>query len=441
MLMAINLRTVAMVVNGIKDVLRFGSQPPQGRIYAPSGRLDSMRAYVADGLTFAKLKTLVRSVDTGDVATVLSLHEEMEERDARLHGLASTRRNALTGLEWEIVSAAESQGDRMDKTLADEAAGYIEETLSDLDGFDTTLEHLATAIGPNLAVAELVWEGWKLDHIEPVPSNRLMMNPQDLTELRILTEEHQQGESLAPGKFIAHIPHNRAGFAFKCTISTAQAFIYLIKFLALSDWASYVELFGQPVRWGKHRKDAGAQEKREALDMLKNMGAAAYGLFPESVELSLVESSQRGSSPHQALLEYCDRESAIIWLGGTLTADTAGSTGTYAAATVHNDVRQDLLEDDVRREGRTIRRDLIGPLCAYKFGARDVPLPTFTRRFREEVDRKLEAEILALAQQAGIAVPRDWAYERLGMAKPEDGEETLQPSPFAMGEMQMEGTL
>jgi len=432
--------TIIQVAHGLSDVLRFGSQPPQGRVYAPSARLDDLRSYMTDGLTFARLKTLVRSVDSGDLASLLGLFEEMEEKDLRLHGLASTRRNALTALEHEVVSAAESQSDRVDKALADEAAAYIEETFSELEGFDEGLEHLATAIGPNIAVAELIWDGWKLDHIEPIPSHRLTMNPQNLTQLRIITEEHHDGEDLIrAGKWIIHVPHNRAGFPFRCTISQSQAFIYLTKFLALGDWAHYVEIFGMPLRWGKYHSGASEQQKREALDMLKNMGSAAWGLFSEAVEFSLVESSQRGTSPHQALLEYCDRETAIAWLGGTLTADTSGSTGTYAAASVHDQVRQDLLEDDVRRESRTIRRDLIAPLCAYRFSGRDVPLPTFRRQFREEVDRQKEGQIMVVAQQAGVPIPKDWAYERLGIPKPEDGEVTLEPSLGAFGESLNEG--
>ncbi len=437
------VKTMSDAIDGLRNIWRFGQRAPAGRVMVTDRSLDSFRTYVSDLLTPSKLKTLLRATDGGDLATTLALFEEMEAKDAHLMGVANTRRGALTGLEWEVVSSAKDQDDPADKSTADEAAAFIEESFTNLECLDTALEHLATAIGPNLAVLELVWDQSELVDVVPIPSHRLRMDVHQPKQVRVITRENRRGVPALPPKFVVHVPHARAGFPFSITICHAQAMIYLIKLLSVADWGAYCETFGQPVRWATWPPSTSGDERQEIIDMLKNMGSAAYGAFSQGVQLQLIESSQRGTSPFEGLINWCSRQQSIAWLGQNLTTDTTGGTGTFAAASVHNEVRGDLLEDDVRREGRTVRGQIIGPMIAFKFPSATTfkshrGLPTFRRRFREEVDRKAESEIIGLSQRAGVRVPKDWAHDRLGIPKPDPNEEVLEPSLDAFGEGLME---
>lgn len=432
------VKSISDTIGRIRDIWRLGQRAPAGRVMVSDPQLDSFRIYVSDQLNPSSLKTYLRAADAGDLATTLGLFEEMEGKDLHLQGVANTRRGALTGLEWEVVSAAESQCDAVDKTFADEAAAFVEESFANLDCFDSVLEHLATAIGPNLAVAELVWERAELTDIEPIPTHRLRTDASDLQKVRVVTAKNAQGVDAVAPKFVVHVPRAKAGFPFSMTLSHAQAFVYLIKLLSVADWASYTETFGQPVRWATWPPNATTADKQELIDMLKNMGSSAYAAFSEGVNLQLIESSQRGTSPFKDLVEWCARQQSIGWLGQNLTTDTTGGTGTFAAASVQNEVRRDLLEDDVRRESRTVRQQIIAPMVAFRFPQgrwfeSNRGLPVFRRRFREEVDRKAEAEIIGLAQQAGVRVSRDWAHDRLAIPKPEPDQEVLEPSLDAFG--------
>lgn len=412
----------------VPDTWQYAGRPPGGRTFELSQALDALPSAISDDLTFKKVKNLMRSADSGDLATSLQLYEEIEERDTHLQGVANTRRMALTGLEWEVVSEAESQRFSGDKGLADAAAAYVEEVLGKLESFEEGLEHLAGAIGPNLAVLELVWEGTQLVEIVPIPSHRLLVNPNDVGHLRIETPEHREGLTLRPPKWVIHIP--KAKFAGKWTrsISHAVAFIYLIKLLAVNDWAQFVGRFGIPFLWAKMHKNTNDDERRKVEEMLASFGTAGWGWFSESVEMNVLESTQRGTSPHEAIANWCKREMSIAFLGQTLTTDTTGATGTYAAGAVHENVRQDLLEDDVRKEGRTVRRDIIKPLCLYKFPGREVSYPRFRRVFREPIDRKQEVDVMSAFQQAGGLIPKAWAHERVGIPEREGDEEVLEAS-------------
>lgn len=414
-------------------------------VYRHDPMLDSVREWVTDDPTFSKLRTLIRSADDGDIGETLQAFEEMEVKDPHLYGVASTRRMALTGLEWEVVSAAESQRFKGDKVLADEAAKFTGESLANLswvgpDGipqtFDATLCHLADAIGPNLAMTEIVWRGPDVERLIPIPSHRICANPQDLSRVWIQTSEHRSGEPLEGDKWVIHRPRSKPGFAYVPSLSYAVAFLWLVKLLATVDYSTYMTRFGIPMVWAKVGKAPDSGEKTALQTMLANMGTAGWAMFSGEVEVNVLESAQRGTAPQQALIDWCERKESIAFLGQPLTTDTTGGTGTFAAAAVHNQVRADLLQDDIRSEGATIRGQLLLPMCKYHFPGRDVPLPLFRRIVPEPRDEVVELDKIVKAQAAGADVSREYLHNVTGIEKPKEGDEAdrLEPvssNPFA----------
>ncbi|MEK6675559.1 MAG: DUF935 family protein [Planctomycetota bacterium] len=404
---------------------RSTTQAPEGQVFQASRWMDTSRSYYTEKLKPDTLKNLLRGGDSGQLCMVLEAFEEMEEKDAHLLSVASTRRQALTGLEWRITSAAEEQEDHPDKILADKAADFVRESLSNLESFDESLEHLSNAIGPNLAVVELVWEENELKRIVAVPSWRLTTDGQT-TDVRMMVDETRTGVLLPAGKFVVYSPHNRTGFPFEKSLSRAVAQLHVIKHYAISEWALFVQLFGIPLRFARYQPSAKEDEKKEALAMLQRMGSAGYALFSQAVEFELKEASFSGAAPHQSLIEWCEKKQSIAFLGAHLMVDTANATGTHAAGSVQNAVREDLLKDDIRRESRMVRRQIIGPMCRFSFGRDDVPLPTFERHVPEVVDREAQARLInSTVHILGLEVDRDYAYNALGIPRPADGADVL----------------
>lgn len=413
-------------VRGVSSLLAsaagiFGSRPSTRREVSFSPRFDGVRGELTRGLTFRRLRDFITAGNAGDLATGLRVFEEFEERDTHLASVARTRRLALTGLDWQLTSAAEVQEDVADRALADRVAAGVRDQLSALDGFEEALEHLATAIGPNLAVLEILWNpDGTLADLVPVPSSRLIMRPNESPGVFIMTDAEPRGIPAEPGKFIVHVPNPRSGSPVAAGLSRVCAFTALVKVYALADWATFAEKFGMPIRAGMYKSGATAEEKRELADMLANMGSSGWSMFSEAVTLTLQESTQRGVQPYEALLSYCDRQIAIAFLGGHLTVDTAGATGTYAAGAVQNEVRQDIRDDDIRRESRTIRRQLIAPMVKWMMAGREAPLPHFERIKPETGDLVQRAELLRKStQELGMLVESDYAYRELRIPAPE----------------------
>jgi phage gp29-like protein len=359
----------------------------------------------------------------------MQLFEEMEEKDAHLYAVANTRRLALTGLDWQVVSAADVV-EGVERRAADDAAAYCREVLVGLEAFDDVLQHLSLAVGRNIAVAELVWEGGSggLRPVDVVPVDFTRIVFDELDRPRILTEgEPRDGIGLTPYKFIVHTPHSVSGHPQRGGLLRVTAMVYLAKNLALKDWMIFAELFGMPVRIARYEPTATPEEKRELLEMLESLGSHAAGIFSRAVELEVIEANQgKAGPPYRELVDFLNREMSKAWLGQTLTTDTTEQSGSFAASRVHDMVRRDVLVDDIRKEGRTLRRDLLGPLTRLQFGP-EVPVPYFRRKLSHSAEVTELANVLDVAvNRLGVSVPAGWVHEALGIPRSR-GEEPAVP--------------
>lgn len=418
----------ARIVNALRRARR-SDHPPTGRIVHPR-ESDSWRSYPADGLTPQRLVSILRAADAGDLTELMALYEQMEEKDPHLFSVASTRRLAITGLPWRIVSATEADADgTFDRASADDAAAYCRDVLRRAETFEDSLQHLALALGRNLAVAELVWslgdDGPELTDVVPVEFSRLALG--EFGDVRVLTDEHpHDGTPLPPYKFIVHRPHASTGVPTQGGLLRVSALAYLGKQFAIKDWLIFAEIFGMPVRIARYDPAATPEEKRELLEMLRHLGSDAAGIFSKAVELEIKQTRVPGDvNPYESLCHYFNRELSKAWLGQTLTTDTARAIANLSAAEVHDRVRRDLRDDDLRKEARTLRRDLLTPLTRLRFGDAVEP-PYFHRLVDHPRDPEGLGRALAIAvNDLGLRIPAGWAHAALGVPQADLQEPVL----------------
>ncbi len=273
------------------------------------------------------------------------------------------------------------------------------------------------ATGSGLRAAELI----------PIDFGRIVFDREG--ELRILTRESDhEGIAPPPYKFAIHTPHAASGVALRGGLLRATAMAYLGKHFAIKDWLIFAEVFGMPVRIARYHPSATAAEKREMLDMLRQLGADATGIFSKAVELEIKQTRQPGEvNLYENLCLYFDREISKAWLGQTLTTDTIRSRASAGAAAVHDRVRRDIRDDDLRREATTIRRDILSALTRFEFGP-EAPVPCFRRVLDQSLLPEQLARVLGIAvNQLGIRVPSRWAHASLGIPEATAGEAVLSP--------------
>ena len=398
-----------------------------GQLLSPR-REDSVRDYPTSGLTPSRLVNILREADAGSLSQAMQLYEEMEEKDPHLYAVANKRRLALTGLEWRIVSAADVF-DQVDRARANEVAEYCRGVLRSLEAFDDLLEHLSLALGRNIAIGELVWDrvddGVGLVDLVPVDFGRIVFNEFD--KPRILTDgQDLDGIELVPNKFVVHTPHSVSGHPSRGGLLRVTALSFLAKNLALKDWMIFAEIFGMPVRIARYDQSITPDEKQEMLKMLESLGSNAAGIFSRAVELQFIESGQgKAIAPYGGLIDFLNREMSKAWLGQTLTTETPGLGGSFGATKIHEQVRKDLRANDLRKEARTVRRDILGPMVCVRFGS-DAPVPFFQRQVAGPRDLdELTTVLDAAVNRLGVDVSKRWARESLGIPEPEQGEALL----------------
>ena len=392
--------------------------------------LDAYRRKVSDDPTPSKMAALLSSVDAGDIASLCQLQEEMEAKDARIQAVAQTRRLALTALEWEIEPADES-------AKAKTAATYLTDTLNAMPSWPTTLEHLSTAIGPNVAVAEIVYDKQAnpIATID-VPGHRLTAHPYFDRGVWLEVDEDYIGLHLMPGKFIVYHPNDCAGFPFRKTLTHACTVPFLMKHFSRADWMAFSELYGVPLRWTEEEAAAsvGDDDRATAKEMIENMSSDAAANLPAGIQLKFLELANRSGDTFVNQMDWADTTLAILFLGQTLTTDV-GDRGSFAAAKVHDNVRADLLLSDIAKEARAIREQVFRPVLEQKFPGADVLIPHFKRKLvqKRDVDsERLDLEQLRVAREFGLPLMTEEVYERLGFTQPDTVTEAImdtQPEP------------
>ena len=103
---------------------------PETREVAAAQVTDKYSEYPSDGLTPVRLAEIFKEADAGDVLRQAELFEEMEEKDPHLFSQLQTRKNAVTGLDYEIIPF--DSDDPRDKEIAE----FVEAQLGGIEGFE-----------------------------------------------------------------------------------------------------------------------------------------------------------------------------------------------------------------------------------------------------------------------------------------------------------------
>lgn len=385
--------------------------------------VDKYSGYPSNGLTPARLAAIFREADSGDVLRQMELFEEMEEKDPHLFSQLQTRKNAVTGLDYEIIPYSD---DPLDKSIAN----FVEEQINSLENFEDIQMDLLDAIGKGFAVSEIIW-GYDDGHvvINDIRSRlqkRFFWDSID-DSLKVRTSEHPEGITLPENKFIFHRYKARSGHPSRAGILRVVAWMYLFKNYDVKDWVSFAEVFGLPLRLGKYTPGASDEDKRALMQALIQIGTDAAGMVPDGASIEFITTDKSGSIDlYDRLARYCDEQVSKAILGQTLTSDSGG--GSYAQSKTHNEVRHDLTVADCKALAATIRRYMIRPLVLFNFGE-DKRVPKIRYDCEEADDLQQTATIIGtLIEKTGLKIPTSYLYKKFAIPEPEEGEEVAVPS-------------
>ena len=177
------------------------------------------------------------------------------------------------------------------------------------------------------------------------------------------------------GQWILHAPHGEYRGWMRAAVRAIAPW-WLARNFALRDWARYSERHGMPIIKAITPAAGDPVEIQRFRSDLSSLGQETCVQLPQgndkqfSYDVQLLEASDSAWQGFAELIGACDREITLALLAQNLTTEV--KEGSYAAARVHADVRQALLEADARSLSDTIYRQLSRPFAAMNFGDPDL---------------------------------------------------------------------
>ena len=401
-----------------------------------------LQTHPTRGLTPSKLASILDQAEQGDLLAQFDLYEDMEEKDGHIAAELGKRRRALL-VDWSVVPPD-------NPTPAEKRnAELLAELVGEIADFEDVLFDVTDAIGKGFSCCENEWHKpgkyWLPKTITHRPQSWFTVHRGYRQQLRLrsnTTVDGIVGEPLQTFGWITHVHKAKSGYLERTAMFRQLVWPYLFKNYSVGDLAEFLEIYGIPVRIGKYPSGASEKEKMTLLRALVGIGHNAAGIIPAGMELDFLDAATGDPKAFELMLNWCERTQSKVILGGTLTSGADGKSSTNALGNVHNEVRKDLRDSDIRQVGSTITRDLLYPLALLNGLAPDGMrrCSVFQLDVGETEDMAAYAEALPKLVDIGVQIPVQWAQEKLGIPQPEDGEPVLQATSPAMWRQGMAAT-
>ena len=401
-----------------------------------------LQTHPTRGLTPSKLASILDQAEQGDLLAQFDLYEDMEEKDGHIAAELGKRRRALL-VDWSVVPPD-------NPTPAEKRnAELLAELVGEIADFEDVLFDVTDAIGKGFSCCEIEWHKpgkyWVPKTITHRPQSWFTVHRGYRQQLRLrstTTVDGIVGEPLQTFGWITHVHKAKSGYLERTAMFRQLVWPYLFKNYSVGDLAEFLEIYGIPVRIGKYPSGASEKEKMTLLRALVGIGHNAAGIIPAGMELDFLDAATGDPKAFELMLNWCERTQSKVILGGTLTSGADGKSSTNALGNVHNEVRKDLRDSDIRQVGSTITRDLLYPLAVLNGLAPDGMrrCPVFRLDVGETEDIKVYAEALPKLVNVGFQIPVQWAQEKVGIPQPEAGEPVLQATSPAMWRQGMAAT-
>ena len=375
------------------------------------------------GLTPTKLAAILNDAELGNIVAQCELAEDMEEKDAHIFSELQKRKRAMLSVDWTIEPPKDaSKAEKRD-------AEMITEWLEDGDFLDDLILDMGDAITKGFSATEMKWQYeqklWtpELEWRDPAwfKTHTLYRN-----ELR-LRDHTPEGAALEPLNWIVHRHQAKSGYVARTGLVRVLAWPFLFKNYSVRDLAEFLEIYGLPLRLGKYPTGATRDEKSTLLRAVMSIGHNAGGIIPKGMEIEFKDAAKGSSDPYKTMITWAEQSQSKAILGGTLTSQADGKTSTNALGNVHNEVRQELRDSDVKQIGRTLTSQLIMPF----YMLNGTSCTSEHRRLRFKFDTKDAEDLKSFSESVpklvgmGMRISKQWAHEKTNIPEAKDDDDLL----------------
>ena len=380
----------------------------------------SMTAYGAEfehpaiGLTPLKIHAMLTQAEAGDMSSMLSLFEDMEERDLHLLAEMSKRKRTVAKLDWSIKAPKNADANEQKYTEV------ISELMGIIENFEDIITDSLDAIGKGFSCHELHWvrEGnvWLINDMQWHVPQRFIIDPFNQRELLLAGNGLGDDEPLWENAWLVHTHKAKSGYLVRGGLHRALVWSYVFKNYSVRDLAEFLEIYGLPLRLGTYPAGATDGEKLTLLRAVMEIGHRAAGIIPQGMMIDFKEAAKGSSDPFMDMIKWCEMSQSKAILGGTLTSQADGKSSTNALGKVHDETRLEIRDSDAKQLASSISRDVIGALMRINYpNVSPRRYPKFVFDLAETEDIGVYSEALPKLVGIGMQIPAPWAHKRLGI--------------------------
>lgn len=412
-----------------------------------------MRFNPLRGLTPDRLAQYLDQFDLGFFRLATITWDRLERRDYKIRAVAPKRKKAVARHGWEVVTVDGVAPEQ--KELASRQAralAYFYDNLATTDalrpdvqgGLALLVRQMMDAVGKYYAVHEIVWRPGVNSEVRSQKSERhsdsqLPSPASSLTaqfvfcplwwfegvtgKLRYLDNEFQvYGRDMRPSEWLVTCGD---GLMEACSVA------WMFKHLALQDWLTLCEKWGQPFIDAATSSEPGSPEWEALLAYVRNFGPDGGGVRSQGSAINTIESRGAGNTLHEKMVENMDRALTILWRGGDLgTTSARNQTG----ASLQEEESEILETDDATIIEETLAAQVSRYVIAWTFGG-DAPVLAYLKfRKQEKKNVELDLAVDTFLLNAGAPLAITTTLERYGRPVPPAGEALLKPAgPLVAG--------
>jgi len=378
---------------------------------------------------------------SGDLRRQQLLFQAMVDTWPRLQKSLREIRLAVRKADWKVKPWAErgskpsSQAEKLAKEIEHDIWSMRPDVARGEKGFEGTVEELAIGYYFGHHVLETNWNrdasGFKPRSTKVVPprfygypygideEDRLMFDPTgQMGSIRY--------EDFPQHRFLLAINGGHPGHPTVAAPLRALAIYWLAAVYGLKWLTQFAQICGVPFRWAEYAT-GDATTKKVVSEMLQNIGSAGWGAFPAGTKINFEDTGKQASDIAQKVLMDVANDACSEFILGQNLTTSSGDKGTQALGTVHEGVRQDLIEGICDFVGEILTYQLVPSMVELNYGSSRTDLPGVWAEWSEEKDLKAEAERFDILKGLGIRIGEEWGHETLGVPIPAEGEKLLFP--------------
>lgn len=248
------------------------------------------------------------------------------------------------------------------------------------------------------AYSQILWDTSRptwLPYLQPFNARYSYYHWTDRQHMAI-TMDGQVPVTAGDGHWVLHAPYGEyRGWMRGALRALAQW--WLARNYALRDWARYCERHGFPILLADTPFGADPADVNAYTAQLAGIGQESVLQLPGGPDLQkygkydlrYLEPADANWQAFKSLIDQCNDEITLALLGQNLTSQV--KEGSFAAARVHADVKQAIIEADARALAKTVYVQIARPFAALNFGDPNLA-PLIKWDVRADEDLKVKAQ-------------------------------------------------